>query len=252
AYGYYFKADVKVTTIKKTRLVASSETLPNITFNKINYGWSGESLFSNLSLDIEPGSIYGFVGKSGSGKSTLMQLALGVLSPQQGDVKIDGVAPEEWLQAYSSRVGYVGVLPFLVNGTIRENITYGVANEVSDEEIWEALKEVDLEEAIKDSDKGLDTLLNEYGDGLSSGQKQRLSIARALLKKPLLLVLDEPTANLDEKTEREVFKMVENFRKKMTIILVCHKASYSYLYDKFLDLDSLDVITPSNEVNKEV
>lgn len=215
----------------------AEHVLPQITIQDLAFRWKDKNVFNGLNIDIHKGELFGVVGRSGSGKSTLMSLILGIVSPHKGNIKINGKEAKQWLVENSQSIGYVGVNPFIINGTIFENLTYGLNKEVSEEQIWKILEEASLASEIRSMKMGLATPLNEFGDGLSSGQKQRLAIARALLKNPSLLVLDEATANLDETTENIIFRLIENMKKKMTILMISHDSSLKEIYDNYLDLD---------------
>lgn len=184
-------------------------------------------LFSNINFDVKSGEVLLIKGESGSGKSSLLSLILGLNSPTEGSVYLNNIKISEKSYDFQKILAYVGPEPFLIQGTIRENLTYGFSRDllVSDESIWEALKIVELEQLII----SLPHTLNEpIGDipSLSTGQKQRLSLARAIIRSPKLLILDEATANLDIDTEGKIIKNLSSVFSKSVVVIVSHKNTF--------------------------
>tara|TARA_R110002072_G_scaffold1989_3_gene16452 strand:- start:15192 stop:16961 length:1770 start_codon:yes stop_codon:yes gene_type:complete len=218
------------------------EEIPSIEVSDMGFQWSpdGEKIFENFSLSIEAKTSIGISGHSGCGKSTLLMLLLGIVRPSSGCVKVGGLDANVFLEKYGHQIGYVGADPFLIHGTIRENLLYGKNGvNVDDDALWEALEKARLDQAIKGMNEGLNYCLSENGDGLSSGQKQRLSIARALLRNPKLLILDEASANLDNATEHEIAKTLKEISKECTLVIVSHRAGLIKYVDNELKLDEL-------------
>lgn len=226
--------------LASTQVYNSSDSMdisaPSIRIENLSYSYGQKLVLSEVNANIKCNSIFGFIGKSGSGKSTLMSLILGLLKPSKGEVLINSVSSGVWIADRISTVAYVGVNPFVINGTIKENLLYGSNASVSDEEISVNLKAVCLYDEILSLDNGIMSVINEFGDGLSSGQKQRLAIARALIKKPLLLILDEATANLDEYTEDQILKNIKKLKVSTTILIISHKSSHKKYFDSCLEL----------------
>ncbi len=216
--------------------VYTMETPPSILFNNVtfNYPSSPNSIFKTFNFQVESGAQIGIIGPSGSGKSTILFLLLGILKPSEGDIKIDNLTPEEFLNNPKNRIGYVGPDPFLIKGSIKENLCYGISFDVSEEEIYNALDSVALKDFI--ALKGLDYQIAEDQSGLSSGQKQRICLARAILNKPRLLFLDEATSNLDDATEQEIAKVLLNLKNKCTIVIVSHRPGILKWADKIITL----------------
>ena len=202
----------------------------------VTFAWPGENrpLFEHLSLTIPKGTQFGLIGPSGSGKSTLLGLILGVLEPSTGQVLIDGIRSEEYIQKNS--VGYVGPDPCLIHGTIRENLLYGANRQLDDEALRNALAAVRLDTAYGQTSHTLAYEIQENGEGLSSGEKQRLALARALLREPTLLVLDEIAANLDAQLEMEIADILGDLRGSCTQIIVSHKPGILKNADNTLNL----------------
>jgi ATP-binding cassette subfamily B protein AbcA/BmrA len=189
---------------------------------------------NQLNFDISAGEHIGIIGPSGAGKSTILMLILGILKPTQGKISISEQDPEIYFNTPFSKVGYVGPEPFLIKGSIRSNLLYGIKFNVTDEDIWNALKMASLSDYIKSI--SLDYEIPEDQSGLSAGQKQRLCLARAFLNRPQLLVLDEATANLDDKTESEVALAVSLLKGKCTTVIVSHRPGILTYVDKTINL----------------
>lgn len=197
-------------------------------------------VFKDLSLDVPPGGALVVQGPSGAGKSTLLSLLLGGLVPSAGAVAVrlaDG--SERPLAELRPRLlkslGYVGPETFLIEGTVLENLRYGLDREPAAAEIEEALS---LAECgfLKSLPEGLSHALSEQGQGLSAGQKQRLALARALLRRPKALILDEATANLDHETEERLVATLERLKGRMTLVAVTHRKPLTRLADRLLTL----------------
>lgn len=212
--------------VDRTASFATNVAPPEILLSTVGYRYPGsrDEVFSGISLTIPSGTQFAIVGPSGVGKSTLLSLVLGLAEPTAGAVTLDGDSPASYFARTDVRVGYVGAEAFLIEGTLRENLTYGLAGEVADDLIWAALAEAKLDVAVRAMDRGLDHPLEEDGSGLSAGQKQRLCLARALLNRPQVLILDEASANLDEATELEIASSLRALRGRCTTILVSHRA----------------------------
>jgi ABC-type multidrug transport system fused ATPase/permease subunit len=179
---------------------------PTIEVKKVFFTYSPNSplVLSNISLTIQSGEHLGIIGRSGAGKSTLLGLILGILNPIDGTITLDGIEAREFFARFSRSIGYVGSEPFLIEGTIKDNLNYGSEKCYSEQEYYQALEAARLLDVVENLPNRLNYWITENGEGLSAGQKQRLSLARALLRKPKILVLDEVSANLDEKTESKI------------------------------------------------
>lgn len=200
---------------------------PSIEVEDLSFRYaSGSSkVFENLSFQLPAGQSLAIVGRSGAGKSTLLALVLGLLEPTSGRVTIEGAIPSDFLKTRHGDLGYVGAEPFLIEGTIRENLLYGHPNgaPVPAERLWKALEQARLAEWVGSLQERMEYRIGESGDGLSMGQKQRLAIARALLRNPSLLILDEVSANLDEATESEIAQVIQGLQGSCTTLVVSHR-----------------------------
>lgn len=197
----------------------------NVTFG---YGTSDTNALKDISLTIESGKTVAFVGPSGSGKSTTIKLIVGLYHPTNGGVKFNGISGKEIdLIALRNRIGLVAQETQLFAGTIRENLLF-VKPTATDEECIAALTSASANTLIDRGDKGLDTKIGEGGLKLSGGEKQRLAIARALLRNPDILIFDEATSSLDSITEEQITKTikdVEQMHPELIRILVAHRLS---------------------------
>ncbi len=194
--------------------------LENVYFKYKN---SDNYAIDDLSLTIPSGKSIALVGPSGAGKSTLINLIMGFYTPEKGTITIDGIDITELnLSKLREHTGYLSQEPFIFDGTILENITFGNVN-ASIEKVNEAIERAVLSDFIQSLPKGVNTQLGEKGVRLSGGQKQRLAIARVLITDPRILILDEPTSNLDKETEDELQESFNNVFKGRTVITIAHR-----------------------------
>ncbi len=184
----------------------------------------------------------GIVGPNGCGKSTLLAIILGALNPTSGKVLINEANSRKFMNHNSQSIGFVGAEPYLIHGTILENLTYGISRKYLDDEIWQVLRIVRLDEFVKELPDDLGHIIQENGEGLSSGQKQRITIARAFLRKPSLLILDEPTANLDDVSESCICNALYDLKGKCTVIIVSHKPGILKKADQTFNLENYKLL----------
>lgn len=208
---------------------------PTIQISNLSYSYKASTIvFSNLNLSIPPGQITGILGESGKGKSTLLMLIAGILRPDSGSITISGYEARQFFENPKNRISYAGAEPFLIKGTIKENLLYGIKHSVTQEEISTALKHSQLEDFIEEY--GLNHKINEDTSGISAGQKQRICITRAILNQPSLLILDEATSNLDTANEKIILENLKSLSNLMTIIYVSHKKDTLWFCDKIFNL----------------
>jgi HlyD family secretion protein len=193
-----------------------------------------------LNLEIKTGSTIAIVGASGSGKSTVLDLILGILEPQNGEVEISGQHPRTAISRWPGSIGYVPQQVAVFNKSMLENIAIGVErSEINSKQIEKCLSMADLEAMVLGLDQGLDTILQESGNNISGGQKQRIGIARALYNDPKILILDESTSSLDVQTEKIIIEEVRLFKNKKTVIIISHRLSSLKYCDSIYKLNSL-------------
>jgi ATP-binding cassette, subfamily B, bacterial PglK len=208
--------------------VAPSNSAPRLELKGVCFRYQGAHRFAveNISLDVQPESTFGIVGPSGSGKSTLLDVMLGLLEPQQGRILFDGVDLTAKRSELQASVGYVPQTVYLTDDTIRRNVAFGYAdNEIDDEALWQALRQARLEDFVRAQPAGLDSVVGERGVRISGGERQRIGIARALFNEPRLLVFDEATSAVDNKTEQEIADIIYSLTGGRTVIIVAHRIS---------------------------
>ena len=197
-----------------------------LSVKNLSFSYFEKNFLQNVSFEIGSGQNVAIVGPSGGGKSTLVNLMIGALSPVSGSVMIDGLEVVEFVKKNPGRIGFVSQEPVFFSGSLRKNLLLGLDESTfSDSELWSVLEIAQLHSAIAEYDLGLDYEVGPRGNKLSLGQRQRLSIARALVTKPSILFLDEATSSLDVLTEHEISKTMENIRKRLTIVTVAHRLS---------------------------
>ena len=181
-------------------------------------------IFDHADMEIPIGKSVGIVGTSGAGKTTVVDILLGLLRLQSGEILADGVEVRDHYQSWLKNIGYIPQTIFMIDSTIRKNVAFGYADEdIDDEKVWRALKEAQLDEFVRGLPEGLDTGIGERGIRLSGGQRQRIGIARALFEDPEVLVLDEATSALDNETEAAIMDSINRLHGRKTLIIIAHR-----------------------------
>jgi len=214
-----------------------------VTFENVSFKYAdGDRVLKNINLAVEPGQMLGLVGQTGSGKSTLAALMCRFYDPTKGRVLLDGMDLRD-LKARSlrSRIGIVLQETFLFAGTIQENIAYGKP-EASDEEIIRSAKAANAHDFIMNLPDAYDSEVGERGVGLSGGEKQRIAIARAILKDPAILILDEATSAVDTATEQIIQEAMDRLVEGRTTIAIAHRLSTLRNADRLLVIENGEVI----------
>ena len=214
----------------------------HVTFD---YG-NGVEVIHPLTLEVKEGTSLAIVGETGSGKTTMVNLICRFYQPTSGHIFVDGVDYLErslgWLR---SNIGYVQQTPFVFSGSYKDNIRYGKLN-ASDEEIIAAAKMVGIHDFIMAQPQGYDTILSDGGGSLSQGQKQLVSFARALIRNPAILILDEATSSIDTETEAAVQKAIQPLLKGRTSITIAHRLSTIVNSDRILVMDHGSIVEDGN------
>ena len=217
-----------------------------IRLSSIRYTYPGatDPAINSISITIRKGESVGFIGPSGSGKSTLMDVILGLLSPNVGQILVDGQDIQKNLRAWQDQIGYVPQTIYLTDDTLRRNVAFGLPNEqIDDTAVQRAIEDAQLEEFIASLPDGLETMVGERGIRLSGGQRQRIGIARALYHDPPILILDEATSALDSATEQSVMASISALQGKKTILIVAHRLTTVEHCDNLYRLEQGKVAT---------
>lgn len=219
----------------------------DITFKNVSFSYKdGEKILQNFNLSVKPGESIALVGETGSGKSTIVNLLCRFYEPVEGEILIDGVnykkRSQGWLQ---SNLGYVLQTPHLFSGTVGNNIRYGKLS-ATDDEIIKAAKLVNAHEFIMKLEKGYDTEVGEGGSRLSTGEKQLISFARAIIANPRIFVLDEATSSVDTETEKIIQNAIQKVLQGRTSFIVAHRLSTIRSADRILVIEDGRIVEEGN------
>ena len=217
-YSEEFKTD--------RRRKAKTTLMDTISIRDLHYHYpqSEEQALNGVSLDISKGKAIAFVGPSGAGKTTIVDVLLGLLEPQKGEVLVDGKNIFDSISAWQRNIGYIPQFIYLADDTMRRNIAFGISDEHIDEDMLRrAVEQAQLSELVARLPEGLDTVIGERGTRLSGGQRQRIGIARALYYNPQVLVMDEATSALDNITEKQIIDSIDALKGERTIVMIAHR-----------------------------
>jgi ATP-binding cassette subfamily B protein len=222
----------------------------DIYFKDVCFSYNPETeVIHDMNLHILEGTSCAIVGETGSGKSTTVNLLCRFYEPTKGEVLIDGVNYKErsvgWIR---SNIGYVQQSPFIFKGSVKENIKYG-KHDATDEEIIDVCKKLDVHDFIMSLKNGYDTILDDGGDELSQGQKQLISFARALVRDPRILILDEATSSIDTETEAVIQKSVNKMLSGRTSIIIAHRLSTIVDCSRIIVMKDGKIIEDGNHVS---
>jgi len=221
-----------------TRTDFPEEALAGLTVEglRVSYPGRSEPALDDVSLTVKEGEVLALVGPSGCGKSTLLSVLLGLVTPELGGVRVGGIdLTEVDLDAWRARLAWVPQRPHLFKASIAQNVRLGRSG-ASTDEVWAAISGAGLTDVVRNLPDGLDTLLGDRGAGLSAGERQRVALARAFLRDAPLLLLDEPTANLDGETEQEIVQTIRRLAEGRTVVLVAHRPALIGIADRVLSL----------------
>lgn len=198
----------------------------------------GEVVSKDISFNLSTGENLVVCGMSGKGKTTLLMTLIGLLPKMDGEIiwnstEISDINPSK----FRSHIGYAGPDPFLFDGTLKENLLFGVSTDPSEEEIWKALEIACADHFIRELPGNLDFRLQANGAGISAGQQQRVALARALLRNPAVLLMDEATANIDEDTEEKIMQKLNSAYPDLILLAISHRSSMRKYATRFLELN---------------
>jgi ABC-type multidrug transport system fused ATPase/permease subunit len=208
-----------------------------IEFREVTFSYDEEDVLHSIDLEVAPRETVALVGPSGSGKTTLVELISRLYDVERGQVLVDGLDVKQYdPQALRGHIGVVMQEPFLFDATVTENMAYG-RPDATDEDIREVAVRAEVDGFVQELPEGYDTILGERGVKLSVGQKQRISIARALLKDPAILILDEATSAVDTITEQAIQRALERAAEGRTTIIIAHRLSTTFMADRIVVID---------------
>jgi len=207
------------------------------------YPQSEFKALNEISLEINAGESIGLIGPSGSGKTTLVDMLLGLLEPQQGNIQYNGEGVKTVLQQWRSQAAYIPQQVFLIDDTLRHNVAFGIDNdEIDNDRLQESLRQSKLIKVVEQLPQGVETILGENGVRLSGGQRQRVALARAFYHGRDVLVMDEATSALDDQTEQEIVKEIDQLKGKKTMIVIAHRLTTLKHCDRIYKLENGRVV----------
>jgi len=216
-----------------------------IVLDRVNYAYPGTSnnSLNNISLTLRKGESIALVGRSGAGKTTLVDVFLGLLIPQSGNIQVDGFSVYDALRSWQNLIGYIPQNIFLIDDTIERNIAFGVPDQYIDQQkLSQALKLAQLIELIEQLPDGLQTMVGEHGVRLSGGQRQRIGIARALYHEREILIMDEATSALDNETENLISQAIQQLSGTKTMIIIAHRLTTVEHCDRIYEMESGKIV----------
>ena len=214
----------------------------DVDFKDLTFAYEDRNILTDINFKIKKGETLGIMGRSGSGKSTLLKLLMRFWDPQEGSISINGINIKDVnTQSLYSNIDYMTQTTILFAGSIRDNLRIAKAD-ASDEEIYEALRKASIDEDIRKLEHGLDTRVSDLGDNFSGGERQRIGLARCFLTDSQLLLLDEPTSNLDSYNEAIILKSLVEGSQGKTIVMVSHRESTMGVCDRIIKVKDSRVL----------
>lgn len=224
--------------LKEVESAVDLKEVSRIDVENVNFAYGEEQILSDVSLSVKKGEILGIHGRSGSGKSTLLKLLMRFYDPKSGSIKINGeTLPNINTRSLRDNMAYITQQTYIFNETIEENIRLA-RRDATLEEIMEAAKKASIHDFILSLPEGYQTKMTELGGNLSDGEKQRIGIARAFLHNAPIILLDEPTSNLDSLNEAMILKSLLNVKAEKLIILVSHRQSTMAICDQVIGIEN--------------
>lgn len=229
---------------------------PRISLRDVTFSYvPGVPVLHDVTFDIREGEAIGLVGGSGAGKSTLVDLLLGLLDPDSGEILVDGWPIKTVRRQWQRLIGYVPQKIVLFDASIRENVAFGLPlSEIDEAQVWKVLELAQLADTVREMPDGLDNVIGESGVQLSGGQRQRLGVARALYHDPRILMFDEATSALDNETEFKLTEVLESLRGNLTTITIAHRLSTVRRCDRLLYLEQGELVAdgPFDELDRAI
>ena len=240
-YKKIYEENLKINTELHTKKFNFIDDI-NLKITNLYFSYPNENiLFQDVNLEFKTNNTIYLEGSNGSGKSTFVDLLSGLLRPEKGKIEINGYKLETVLNEWLKNVGYVSQTNFLTNDTIKDNIIFGRYN-ISEKKVLEVLKIVELDKVIENLPNGINTKIGSLGNFFSGGQKQRLSVARALVKNPKVIILDEATNAFDIEGERKFLEIIDKIKKGKIIIFIAHSNSIKNFCDVRFKIDDKKII----------
>jgi ATP-binding cassette, subfamily B, bacterial PglK len=219
----------------------SSPIFNEILLKNVTFSYKNTEIVSidKASIQVSAGEVVGIIGASGSGKTTLIDLMLGLLDPQSGNILYNNNHLRDLVDEWRSQVAYLPQKTFLIDDTLRSNITFGISDDDIDSDLlWRSIKKAQLSDFISLLPQGLDTKIGESGERLSGGQRQRIALARAFYFNRKVLIMDESTNALDSDIEEEIINEIKELKGKLTIIIISHRIKTMKFCDRFYKIES--------------
>ena len=236
---YFDKIKIDKDEKSKRKKIENISIENSIVIKNIKFSYNSKKLFESLDLEIKIGDTIGIFGESGSGKSTFVNLLIGLLKPDKGEILINDKNINSNIYLWRKNIGYVPQNIFLIDDTFKKNISLNFDSKKENlKRLNECLKQSELEKFISSLPNGIDTIVGERGSRISGGQLQRVGIARALYNNPEILIFDESTSALDRETELEIFKNIYKFKDRKTLIIITHKKELLKDCDKIYKLEN--------------
>ena len=226
--------------------------MKTVEFDNVTFGNDSEQRLSKLNVVLHGGEILGVTGASGAGKTTFLDAITGLILPDAGSIRHNGQPMDESVaHHWRDKISYVPQESFLLNESVRKNLTWG-RKELPDDVLWDTLSLVQMDGVVRRSAEGLDTQVSERGIRFSGGERQRIALARALLREPEVLILDEATSAIDIDTEVAIFERLAAAKPELTIIVVAHRPSTLAMCDRIIRLEEGRLVGDLGVVSAEV
>lgn len=223
----------------------TTESFRSLILEDVNFSYqnTNQQALQKISIEVHAGESIGLIGPSGAGKTTLMDVLLGLLFPQEGQIRYNGKLLNESYAEWHSQIAYLPQQIFLIDNTLKRNVALGIADEeIDNEKLHQALQRAQLKEVVDQLPQGVDTFLGERGIRLSGGQRQRVALARAFYHERNILVMDEATSAIDNETELEIVSEIRKLKGKKTVIVIAHRLTTVQHCDRIYRLNQGQIV----------